>query len=186
MRGKIKILGMSLVISFLFLGIVGQCARGDILEDVYKGMPYIDLEKVFQEYQKKSDIELMLEEETEVGREKLEQMRQELETLRREYEAQELLLTETARKERQQEITQKIKAIEVFRQEISTQIQGKQDQYTQEILQDIIKKIEKVSEKEGYTYVFDKAALLYAAPFQNITERIITELNKEYEAKKNE
>ncbi len=186
MQGKIKVLGLSLIVAFLFLGITSQCVKADILEDVYKGMPYINLEKVFQEYQKKGDIELMLEEETEVGRGKLEEMRQKLETLNREYAAQELLLTEAARNERQQEITQKITAIEVFRQEITNQIQEKQNQYTQEILQDIINKIEKVSEKEGYTYVFDKAALLYAVPSQDITERIITELNEEYEAGKNE
>ena len=56
--------------------------------------------------------------------------------------------------------------------------------YTREILQDIVNKIKEIAEREGYIYVFDRAALVYGAPTQDITEEVIAELNKDYKAKK--
>jgi len=164
MQRKIKMLSIMAVALFLCAGLFSQIARADILEEVFKRTAYVDL------YQKKKDLEVRLRQETETGQKKLEEMREELERLKKEYETQELLLTEEAKKERQEEITAKVK----------------QDQYTQEIIQDIINKIKQIAEREGYIYVFDKAALVYAAPIQDITGLIIDELNREYGAEKNE
>ncbi len=186
MQRKIKMLSIMAVTLFLFAGLVSQIARADILEEVFKRTAYVDLQKIFQEYQKKKDLEVRLRQETETGQKKLEEMREELERLKKEYETQELLLTEEAKKERQEEITAKVKEVESLRQKISNQIKVRQDQYTQEIIQDIINKIKQIAEREGYIYVFDKAALVYAAPIQDITGLIIDELNKEYGAEKNE
>lgn len=186
MREKMKIMGIALTVTFLALGFISQSVSGDILEEVFKRTAYVNMEKIFQEYERKKDLEAKLKEETKEGREKLEEMRQQLESLKREYEKQEPLLTDEAKQERQQEITEKIKTVEDFRQRLSEQINSKQEQYTQNILQDIISKIEQVAKQEGYIYVFDKAALVYGAPTQDITEKIITQLNKEYKAKKSE
>lgn len=184
MRKKIKIASLGILVFALSLGIVSQMASCDILEEVFKRTAYVDVEKVFQEYQKKKDLEAKLESETTQGRQELEKMRGELEKLKKDYEAQQLLLTEEAKKERQQEIAQKVKEIESLRQKISGQIKEKQDMYTREILQDIVNKIKEIAEREGYIYVFDKAALVYGAPTQDITEKIIAELNKDYKARK--
>jgi Skp family chaperone for outer membrane proteins len=47
-----------------------------------------------------------------------------------------------------------------------------------------MKKIEEIAEREGYSFIFDKQALLYAAPAPelDLTELVISQLNKEYEA----
>lgn len=186
MREKMKTMGIALAVTCLVLGFISQSAGADILEEVFKRTAFVNMEKVFQEYEKKKDFELKLKQETETGREKLEKMRQQLESLKGEYEKQEPLLAEEAKKERQQEINEKIKAIESFRQKLSKKIETKQNQYTQDILEDIIDKVQEVAKRGGYIYIFDKAALIYGVPPQDITEKIITELNKEYEKGENE
>ncbi|MBE0477648.1 OmpH family outer membrane protein [Candidatus Aerophobetes bacterium] len=184
MLRKLKVVGITLSCVLLFLGVFSSGASCDILEEVFKRMPYIDLERVFQEYEKKKDLELKLEKESEVSRDRIRQMREQLEDLRDAYERQEFLLTEEAKRARQQEIMDKVAEVESLSQKLSEEIQGKQQEYTQELLKDIMTKIEEIAKKEGYIYVFDKMALIYAAPAREITERIITELNKDYRAKK--
>ncbi|MCD6407014.1 OmpH family outer membrane protein [Candidatus Aerophobetes bacterium] len=184
MQRKIKMVALGILAFSLCLGLFSGVASCDILEEVFKRTAYVDLEKVFQQYEKKKDLEKKLQEETSAAREKLEEARGELEKLKKEYEAQQFLLTDEAKKERQQEITDKVKEIENLRQQVSSQIKEKQDQYTHELLQDIVNKIKEIAEKEGLIYVFDKAALVYGAPTQDITEKVIAELNKEYEEKK--
>ena len=48
----------------------------------------------------------------------------------------------------------------------------------QEILKDIDKAIEKVSEKEGYTIVFNELGVVYKKDALNITDLVIKEINK--------
>ena len=186
MPSKINMLVKGAVAAFLFLGLIGQLASADILEDVFERVPYVNLEQVFQEYQRKNDIELQLQTELETEDKILREKIQELEKLRQDYEAQRLLLTETARREREQEINEKLQELQNLQQEIIEYKGTRENQATESLLQDIYRKIEEVAEKEGYVYVFDKAALLYTAPTQDVTERIIGELNREYEAKQSE
>jgi len=186
LQRKMVMIGVAVAASFFLLGLASQSARCDILEEVFKRIAYVDLEKVFQEYNKKKDIESKLQKEWEGEQTKLGKMMQELEGLKDEYEKQAPLLTEEAKRERQQEINRKIEEYRALQKKIFDQKQTREQKYTQELLQDIINKVKEIAEKEGYIYVFDKAALIYGAPTQDITEKIITELNKEYEKGKNE
>jgi len=181
MWGKIKVGMLSMAVVFLCLGLISQSAGAAILVKI----GYVDLEKVFQEYQKKKDLETELQAEGEAKRRELAEKRQELEELQKEYEAQKLLLTEEAKKERQEEIARKSEALKNFLDKISSQMKEKENRYTQEILSDIMKKIEEIAKREGYSFILDRQALLYAAsaPELDLTQLVITELNKEYGAK---
>lgn len=179
---KMRFLVSGFVVVLLCLGLSSQFASADILDQVLERMAYVDLEKVFQEYEKKQALEQKLQEEGQTKRQQLSERREELEQLREEYEAQELLLSEEAKKQRQEEIAQKSETLKELLDKISQQMEEKERAYTQDILSDIMSKIEEIAKKEGYIFVFDKAALLYGAPTQDITETVITQLNKEYEA----
>jgi len=184
MQMKVKSLTVGVVSIIFCLGLFSQLASADILEEVFKKMPSINLEKVFQEYHKKQDLEAKLKAEGESRRQELQEKKQELEKLQQEYKAQELLLTEEAKKQRQQEINVKSEELKSFLDKISTEMKDKENKYTQEIISDIKKKIKEIAIREGYIYVFDSAALLYSAPTQDITQKVIDELNKDYDKTK--
>lgn len=181
MQMRLKNLVVGVISVVLCLGLFSQLANADILEEVFKRMAYVDLQKVFQEYHKKQDLEAKLKAEGEARRKELQKRKQELEQLQQEYEAQKLLLTEEAKKERQQEINVKSEQLKSFLDKISKEMKEKEDRYTQEILSDIREKIKEIAVREGYLFVFDSAALLYGAPTQDITQKVIDELNKEYD-----
>jgi len=181
---KIKIMALGVAVALLCVGLAFRPASADILEEVFKRIAYVDLEKVFQEYEKKKVLEKKLQAEGEVTRQELAKKREEIEKLKEEYKAQELLLSEEAKRERQEEIAKKSEALRELLDEVSKQMKEKEQKYTQEIVSDIMNKIKEIAEKEGYIFIFDKAALLYGAPPQDITKKIIDELNKEYEAER--
>lgn len=177
---KTKRVLLTLLLILLCVGVLSQFAGAAVMEKT----GFVDVEKIFQEYAKKKDLEAKLQAEGEVKRQQLAEKRQELEELQKEYEAQKLLLTEEAKRERQEEINKKSEALKEFLDKISNQMKEKENQYTQEILSDIRKKIEEIAKKEGYIYILDRQCLLYAAPDPelDLTQRIIDELNKEYGA----
>ncbi len=181
--GKRMLRRWALIVVFTFLasGFLVSSASAAILVKI----GYVDVEKVFQEYQKKKDLEAKLQAEGETKRQELAKRKKELEELQKEFEAQKLLLTEQAKEERQEEINRKSEELKRFLDEITSQMKQKETSYTQEILSDIIEKIKEIAAKEGYSLIFDKQALLYAAedPELDLTQKIIDELNKEYRAK---
>ena len=187
MQMKIKKIIPVIVGVVLCLGFFSQFANADILEEVFKRMAYVDLQKVFQEYHKKQDLEAKLRAEGEAKRQQLQEKKQELVKLQQEYEAQKLLLTEEAKKKREQEINLKSQELKSFLDKISNEMKQRESQYTHEIVSDIKNKIKQIAKREGYRFVFDSAAILYAAPMQDLTQKVIDELNKEYDkAKKKE
>ena len=103
--------------------------------------------------------------------------------MKEELKAQELLLTESAKKEREAEISRKEAYVNNLKGPISQDFQKKQEEYSQMILTDIMGKIKEVAERDGYRLVFDSISLLYATPEAefDLTDTVLSELNQAYQ-----
>jgi len=177
---KIKILALLLI--FLFLGGFIRVAKADLVVNI----AYVDVQKVFNGYDKTKDLQIAWDSQKESASKQIETKKKEIEKLKEELKSQELLLTEEAKKKRQEEIAAKTDELNKFINSVSQQINKKNEEYSNEILKDIKLKVKEIAEREGYRFVFTKDVLIYVTPELefDLTEKVISELNQDYKKTK--
>ena len=176
----------------LVMGLGGEGARAAL--DVNIG--YVDLERIFQGYEKTRELEVKLQVENEDDQKMLSERRQmiekEIDKLKEELETQALMLSESAKKGKQAEIESRIEELDKFSAYIEQRSQEREAKYTDEILKDLQVKlpliIESIAEKEGYRFVFDLRSLFYVTPEKefDLTDKVTAQLNEEYKSQTKE
>lgn len=115
----------------------------------------------------------------------LQEVRQKMDTLQGQYEGQianmqeefqkkladyqknEATLAEAVKTIRQQELGEMEQRIQLFYQTAQQDIQKKQQELLAPLHEKLSKSIQQVGEENGYTYIFDNAAMLYISPDAN-------------------
>jgi len=170
------------------VGLSVNTARADLVVNI----GYVDLERIFQGYEKTKEFEAKLKMENEADQKMLIERRQiiekEIDKLRGELETQALMLSESAREEKQAEIERRAEELDEFSAYIERRMIDREAKYTDGILRDLGTKvpsiIESIAEKEGYRFVFDRRSLFYVTPEKefDLTDKVIAQLNEEYKA----
>ena len=173
----------------LVMGLGGEGAKAAL--DVKIG--YVDLERIFHGYEKTRELEAKLNMENEADQKMLSERRQmiekEIDKLKEELETQGLMLSESAKEEKQAEIERRAEELDEFSAYIEQRNQEREAKYTDGILKDLQTKlpsiIESIAEKEGYRFVFDVRSLFYVTPEKefDLTDKLLAQLNEEYKAK---
>lgn len=94
----------------------------------------------------------------------LASMQEELQKKYQDYQSQEATMTETMKQMRQQELQDLQQRLQQFYQTAEQDIQKKQQELLAPVHERMTKAIQAVGAKEGYTYIFDSAAMVYIAP----------------------
>ncbi len=188
-RKKNKSLILLLICLSFMVGLSVNAARADLVVKI----GYVDLERIFQGYEKTREFEAKLKTENEADQKMLSERRQmiekEIDKLRGELETQALMLSESAREEKQAEIERRAEELDEFSAYIERRMIDREAKYTDGILKDLQTKlpsiIESIAEKEGYRFVFDRRSLFYVTPEKefDLTDRVLAQLNEEYKAK---
>lgn len=154
---------------------------------------YVNLERIFQEYEKTKELEARLELENEADQRVLSERRQliekEMDELKEELEMQGLMLSESAKQEKQAEIERRVEELDEFSRYIEQRNIEREAKYTDDILKDLQLKlpliIKSIAEKEGYRFIFDLRSLFYVTPEKefDLTDKVIAQLNEEYRLK---
>jgi len=146
---------------------------------------YIDSDRIINEYEEAKQAKLQIEKEIQRWKYQLDSLKQEYIKKREEYESQEPMLSDQAKLQRQRELTALKQKYENFAREVWGD-KGKIEQKNRELFDPIIKKItekiEKVAKELGYSIILDVSSgvILYAQKEDDITDRVIEELNKAY------
>ena len=187
-RKKNKSLILLLICLSFMVGLSVNTARADLVVKI----GYIDLERIFQGYEKTGEFEAKLKMENEADQKMLSERRQmiekEIDKLRGELETQALMLSESAREEKQAEIERRAEELDEFSAYIERRMIDREAKYTDGILRDLGTKvpsiIESIAEKEGYRFVFDRRSLFYVTPEKefDLTDKVIAQLNEQYKA----
>jgi len=191
MRGKKnKSLILLLICLSFMVGLSVNTARADLVVKI----GYVDLERIFHGYEKTRELEAKLNMENEADQKMLSERRQMIEKeigkFREELETQALMLSESAREEKQAEIERRIEELDEFSAYIKQRNQEREAKYTDGILKDLQTKlpsiIKSIAEKEGYRFVFDLRSLFYVTPEKefDLTDKVIAQLNEEYKEHK--
>lgn len=137
---------------------------------------YVDLGKIFSEYNKTKDYDKVLEGKetaykTEITK-KLDDYKQQQDKVE--------LLSDKEKEAKTKELQAQFKTLQEFDQQRRADLRKEQDERMQEILKDIQEAIKKHSEKEGYTLVFNSRVLVYQTVSMDFSDKIIEMLNKAY------
>lgn len=170
-----------LFLAFLLCFLLGLGIRAPKAALIAK-IGYIDIQKIFQGYEKTRDLEENLKKSQTEQRQNLEKLKEEIEKLKDELKEQELLLTKFAQEEKQVEVDQKARELDNLARDITEKLEGRREEYTDEIVKDIYAMTRSMAEREGYRLVFHKEALIYATPEPefDLTEKVLSELNEKY------
>ncbi len=144
---------------------------------------YIDSARIFAEYKGTADAQRTFDEEVVTWEAQAQKMKVELDSLSQEYERQSMMMSETKKTERQQEIMLKNQEYETFVQSVWGP-QGKLANKNSELVAPIVEKInvilEKLGDEEGYTLVLDASVggIVYAADGIDLTTQVLDKLNE--------
>jgi outer membrane protein len=145
---------------------------------------YVDSDKILdanddyrQAKQKLQDEERQYISQAQTMEDNVKQMSDEL-------KAQSLMLSEEARKEREDRFVAKQNELDKFRKDTwgeGGKLYNRNLELSKPILDKINAAIQKIAKEAGYDYVFDAASanIVYALPDYDITDRVIDELKKE-------
>lgn len=170
---KVSILGLVLVMVLgLTNGAQAQLKIG-----------YVNSDRILNEFDEAKEAQTKLDTEARKLQEQYQSMLIKLDSLQKEYEKQKMMMSETRRKSKEQEIATLQESIQRFQVEKmgpEGEIYKKQNELVAPIIEKIKKVIEKIGKTEKYDYIFDTVAgnILYAEPALDLTDKVLYELKR--------
>lgn len=141
---------------------------------------YVDVAKVFDSYQKTKDNETKLQT---AGKKKEEERDALVHEVRR-LKDEQALLAEDAREKKQEAIDVKVKELADFDAAARKDLGEQRNTMVREIFKDIDDLVQTYGEKKGFDMVFNDRVLLYRSTRLEVTNDILNELNRNYQANK--
>ena len=141
---------------------------------------YVDLARVFDEYQKTKEFDKNLESKGAAKQAERDKMVAEAKKLRDEAE----LLSAKAKDDKQVVIDEKIKSLQDFDRTTRDALRKERDGMVRDILKEIEVVIQDFGKAQGYGYIFNDRVLVYKSEGNDITNQVIKTLNDNYAKKK--
>ena len=110
---------------------------------------------------------------------------EELKKLKGELEKQSVLLSEAARGAKEKDYQQKLKEYQRFLKDAQDDLQAKNDEFTNRIVDEIVKVVQDYGKKNGYTYIFVKnEGMIYMDDKVDLTDELLKQFNAARKATK--
>lgn len=139
-------------------------------------MAYVDLAKVFDNYNKTKSFDKDLAAQGEKKRVEREKMVADVKKLRDSME----MLSDKGKEEKQGEIDQKVTALQDFDRNTRDQLRRDRDRMVQAILKEIDDVIQDYGKNQGYNLILNDRVLLFKTESMDISDEIIKALNAKY------
>ncbi len=177
---------LTLSIVFLFALVLMNSASAQSTK-----IAYINSSKILASNKDALDVQKKIDELNRQWEKEGLDMQKEMEDLRDQFDSQSLLLSESKKAEKAQEIQNLYVKIQQFQQEKwapgTGAIYKKQEELMAPVLEKINAVIKKIGDEEKYDYIIDTVAgnILYASESQqDLTEKVLAELEKGATVKK--
>ena len=151
------------------------------LADVKIG--YVDSNEIMNNFDKVRQVQADLEKEQRRWESEFNELVYSLDSLKQDFDRQRLLMSDTRRNEKENEILNKEKSVQKFQLDKfgpEGEIYKTQNQLLKPVSGKIDDAIQKVGSERGYDFILDamSGALLYALDSHNLTEDVMDELAK--------
>ena len=144
---------------------------------------YIDSNRIMAEFEDVRNVQVELEKEQRKLESEYNGMLNQLDSLKQEYDRQRLLMSDSRRQEKEQQLVRLEKKIQKFQMDKfgpEGEIYRKQNQLLKPVLAKVDEAIQAVGKRQHYDYIMDAVggAIVYALDSNNLTEDVIEELRK--------
>lgn len=137
---------------------------------------YVDTIEVFNEYQRTKDQDKQLESKKEKAKENLEAREKEIQKIQSRLE----VLKEDKQEAERAKLQEKMQEYRDVRQKEFTDIKKERDEMMKDIIEDIDQTIKDYAKKNKYDLVVNGNSVLYGVENQDLTDKILTIINKKY------
>ena len=141
---------------------------------------YVDLARIFDEYQKTKEFDKSLEAKGAQKQADRDKMVAEVKKLRDEAE----LLSAKAKDDRQALIDDKIKNLQEYDRVTRDSLRKERDNMVRDILKEIETVLQDYGKNQGYSFIFNDRVLVYKSEQADLTTPVIKVLNDSYTKKK--
>ena len=144
---------------------------------------YVDSNEIMNNFDEVRQVQADLEKEQRRLESEFNELVYSLDSLKQDFDRQRLLMSDTRRNEKENEILNKEKSVQKFQLDKfgpEGEIYKTQNQLLKPVLAKIDDAIQKVGSDRGYDFILDamSGALLYALDSHNLTEDVMDELAK--------
>lgn len=110
---------------------------------------------------------------------------EDLKKLKGELEKQSVLLSEVARSAKEKDYQQKLKEYQRFLKDAQDDLQARNDEYTNKIVEEIIRVVQEFGKKNAYTYIFVKnESMIFMDEKVDLTDELLKQFNAARKATK--
>ncbi len=141
---------------------------------------YVDLARIFDEYQKTKEFDKTLEAKGAQKQSERDKMVTEVKRLRDESE----LLSAKAKETKQAQIDDKIKSLQEFDRITRDSLRKERDTMVRDILKEIEVVIQDFGKAQGYSFIFNDRVLVFKSEGNDLTAQVVKTLNDSYSTKK--
>ena len=168
---------MLVIVSLVFITGLMTTAVADLK------IGFVNSDKILQDYKEAQEAQGKLDVEAKKLQDEYQGMIMKLDSLKKNYDQQKMMMSESRRQEKEDEMVKLQQNIQVFQQQKlgpQGEIYKKQNEIVGPVLEKVKNVIKKVAEEGNYDFIFDTVAgnILYAEPVHDITEKVIYELER--------
>lgn len=157
----------------IFLGIICISLFGESGK-----IGYVDIKKVFDNYEKAKKIEQDFRKEVMDEQKNIDKMQEDIRKMQEDYEKKKSMMKPEEQAKKESEIKSKIQEFSQKWNEVSKKLDEKGKGLESQIIDEIKKAIGDYAKKNGYSIVIDSRFILYGENTLDLTDEIIKTLNK--------
>src|SRR5712675_1720851 len=163
---------------FLLVFAVAVAARSAYAQAMKIG--YVDVQRAVQEVEEGKAARSRLQAELQQKRSDLDKKRADLEKMKTDYDKQAPVLSDEAKRQRQEQLQKAFVEAQNAAGQMQEELSGKEQEAMQTISKRLLQVVAEVSDKENFTFVLDKAALLYAPAASDVTNEVVRRYNERF------
>ena len=147
---------------------------------------YVDLQRALNNSQAGKDAKAKIAKKAKEYEAEFVQKRKEIKDLGENLKNQTALLSPEAKKEKEREYKQKVTDFQRATKDAQTNLKQQDTDYTREIVRELVKIVDKIGKKEGFTIILEKGegSIVYADKQIDLTDKLIKEYNKVHQSGK--
>ncbi|MFL5309961.1 MAG: OmpH family outer membrane protein [Myxococcales bacterium] len=145
-------------------------------------LAYVDVQRAIQETEEGKAARGRLKSEFDQRRAQIDKKSAELEKMQQEYEKQAPVLSEEAKRKKQEDFQKALIEARKSASDLQEDMNRQEQQAMSNILQRLQQVVAEIAERESLSFVMDKGTLLYAPPSADVTNEVVRRYNDKFGA----
>ncbi|BDG08339.1 OmpH family outer membrane protein [Anaeromyxobacter paludicola] len=140
---------------------------------------FVDLQRALNEVEDGKAAKAQLKREFDQKQKTLDEKQEELKRLKADYDKQQVVMSDTAKREKQAEFDRKLADVQGTYVNLQKELSEREREMTRGIFEKMNAIIREMAESEGFTMVFEKtdSGLIYAPPQYDLTNELVRKYN---------